>query len=76
MKAKEQLLESIQMALSKRDITSLVVSSSAVAHAVALAKSHMTDFDVEILRRDFPVNDEEQDALVDSVYDIAQYFLS
>jgi hypothetical protein len=47
-----------------------------VAHAVAPVKSHMPDFDAEILCRDFPVNDEEQDALVDSVYDIAQYFLS
>jgi hypothetical protein len=36
----------------------------------------MTDFDAEILRRDFPINDEEQDALVDSVYDIALHFVS
>ncbi len=47
-----------------------------MAHAMALVKSHMPDFDVEILRRDFPINDEERDALVDSVYDIAQYFVS
>jgi hypothetical protein len=43
---------------------------------VKLVKSHMTDFDAEILRRDFPINDEEQDALVDSVYDIALHFVS
>jgi hypothetical protein len=55
------------MSLSKRDFTSLAVSSSAVAHAVALVKSHMPDFDAEILRRDFPINDEEWNALVDSV---------
>jgi hypothetical protein len=53
-----------------------VVNSSAVAHAVALVKSHMPDFDAEILRRDFPINDEEWDALVDSVYDTTQYFVS
>jgi hypothetical protein len=47
-----------------------------VAHAMALAKSHMPDFDGEILQRDFPINDEERDALVDSVYDTAQYFAS
>jgi hypothetical protein len=29
--------------------------SSTVAHAVALVKSHMSDFDAEILRRDFPI---------------------
>jgi hypothetical protein len=36
---------------------------------MALVKSHMPDFDVEILRWDFPINDEERDVLVDSVYD-------
>jgi hypothetical protein len=55
------------MTLSKRDFTSSTVSSLMVAHVVALVKSHMPDFDVEILRRNFPINDEEQDALVDSV---------
>jgi hypothetical protein len=74
-KAKEQLLESTQMALSKRDFTSSVVSSSAVAHAMALVKSHMPDFDAEILQRDFPINDDERDALVDSVNDTTQYFV-
>jgi hypothetical protein len=43
---------------------------------MALVKSHMPDFDVEILRRDFPISGEERDALVDSVYDVAQYFVS
>jgi hypothetical protein len=43
---------------------------------MALAKSHVPDFDGEILRRDFPINDEERDALVDSVYHTAQYFAS
>jgi hypothetical protein len=47
-----------------------------VAHVVAPMKGHMHDFDAEILRRDFPINDEEQDALVDSIYDIAMYFVS
>jgi hypothetical protein len=43
---------------------------------MALLKSHMPDFDVEILRREFPINDEEKDATVDSVYDTAQHFVS
>jgi hypothetical protein len=48
------------MLLSKRDFTSLAVSSSVVAHAVTLVKSHMPDFD----------------ALIDSVFDTTQYFVS
>jgi hypothetical protein len=49
----------------------------AVAHAVALMKSHTLDLDTKKLRRDFPFdNDEEQDALVNSVYDTAQHFVS
>jgi hypothetical protein len=47
-----------------------------VAHAIALVKSHVPDFDAEILWWDFAINDEERDALVDSVYDTAQYFAS
>jgi hypothetical protein len=53
-----------------------VVSSSVVDHVVALLKSYTLDLDIEKLRRDFPFNDEERDALVDSVYDAAQYFVS
>jgi hypothetical protein len=51
------------------------VSSSVVDHVVALLKSYTLDLDTEKLRRDFPFNDEERDALVDSVYDTAQYFV-
>jgi hypothetical protein len=55
----------------------LVVISSVVAHVVALLKSHTPDLDVEKLWRDFLFdNDEERDALVDSVYDTAQHFVS
>jgi hypothetical protein len=76
MKTQEQLLEFAQKTLSKRDVSSLDVISPVVAHIVVLLKSHMPDLDAEMLRRDFPINDEERDALVDSVYDIAQYFAS
>jgi hypothetical protein len=40
-----------------------------VAHAMALVKNHVPDFDTEILRRDFSIE-------VDSVYDTAQHFVS
>jgi hypothetical protein len=63
--------------LSKRDFSSSTVISSAVAHDVALLKSHTLDLDIEKFWRDFPFdNDEERDALVDSVYDTTQHFIS
>jgi hypothetical protein len=64
-------LESTQKMLSKWDF-----SSSVVAHVVALLKSHTPDLDAEMLQRHFPFNDEGQDALVDSVDDTTQYFVS
>jgi hypothetical protein len=70
------LLESSQKALTKRDFSSLTVISSEVAHAVALVKNHMPEFDAEILRRDFTIYEAEREVLVDSVYDTAQYFVS
>jgi hemerythrin len=64
-KTHEKLLESTQNALSKRDFSSSAVISSAVAHVVALLKSHTPDLDTKKLLRDFPFdNDEERDALV------------
>jgi hypothetical protein len=65
-KIKEHLLESTQKMLSERDY------SSSVAHAVALLKSDAPDLDIELLHMDFPfADDEERDALIDSVYDTA-----
>jgi hypothetical protein len=63
--------------LSKHDYSSSEVISSAVAHVVALLKSYVPDLDTELLRRDYPLdNDDEQDALIDSVYHTAQFFVS
>jgi hypothetical protein len=75
-KAQQQLLDSTQKALSKREFSSLVIISLAVAHAMALVKNHMSKFDAEILQKDFTVDDVEREALVDSAYDTAQYFVS
>jgi hypothetical protein len=52
------------------------VISSAVTNAMALMKNHMPNFDAEILQRDFTVDEEEREALVDSTYDIAHYFVT
>jgi hypothetical protein len=63
--------------LSKHDYSSSEVISSAVAHVVALLKSYVPDLDIELLHRDYPLdNDDEQDTLIDSVYDTTQFFVS
>jgi hypothetical protein len=50
--------------------------SSAVAHTVALFKNHLPDLNMEILRQDFTVDDAEREALVSSVFDATQDFVS
>jgi hypothetical protein len=75
IKAQEQSFLT-QKVLSKREFSSSTVISSAVANAMALVKNHMPEFDAEILRKGFSVNDAGQEALVDSTYDTAQYFVS
>jgi hypothetical protein len=62
--------------LTKQYFSSLAAISSAMAHAVALVKNHLPEFDAEILRRDFTINEVEREALVGSVYDTAQHFIS
>jgi hypothetical protein len=60
-----------------RDYSSSAMISSVVGHAVALLKSHMPNLDTEQLHRHFPFDDdEERDALIDSVYDTTQHFVS
>jgi hypothetical protein len=53
-----------------------MVISSLVANAMALVKNHIPDFDAEILRKDFTVDDVERAALADSAYDMAHHFVS
>jgi hypothetical protein len=57
--------------LSKQEL-----SSSTVANAVALMKNHLPDLDMEILRKDFTVDDVERETLVNSAYDAAHDFVS
>jgi hypothetical protein len=47
-----------------------------VANAAALFKNHMSDLDMEILRKDFTIDDIEREALANSAYDIAHEFVS
>jgi hypothetical protein len=76
LKAKGLLLESTQQALAKREGSANMMISSAVAHTAALFKNHLPDLNVKILRQDFTVDDTEREALVFSVFDAAQDFVS
>jgi hypothetical protein len=76
LKAKGLLLESTQQALAKRDRSANMMISSAVAHTAALFKNHLPDLNVEILHQGFTVDDTEREALVSSVFDAAQDFVS
>jgi hypothetical protein len=78
-KTHELLMESTQKMVAERDYSSTAVISSVVAHAVVLLKSYTLHLDPELLRKDYPFgNDKEQewDALINCMYDIAQYFTS
>jgi Ser/Thr protein kinase RdoA (MazF antagonist) len=50
--------------------------SSAVDNAMTLVKNHLPDFDMEILHKDFTVDDVERKTLVNSAYDAAHDFVS
>jgi hypothetical protein len=76
LKAKGLLLESTQQALAKREGSANMMISSAVAYTATLFKNHLPDLNVEILRQDFTVDDTEREALVSSVFDAAQDFVS
>jgi hypothetical protein len=76
LKTKGLLLESTQQALAKREGSANMMISSAVAYTTTLFKNHLPDLNVEILRQDFTVNDTEREALVSSVFDAAQDFVS
>jgi hypothetical protein len=72
----ELLLKMAQQAVSKREDSSTLMISTAVANAMALLKSHMPDLDVKLLRMDFAVDEVEREALTNSAYDAAHEFAS
>jgi hypothetical protein len=76
LKAKGLLLESTQQALTKSEGLANMMISSAVTHIAALFKNHLPDLNMEILRQDFTVDDTEREALVSSVFDATQDFVS
>jgi hypothetical protein len=47
-----------------------------VANAMALLNSHLPDLDVELLRKDFAVDEAEREALTNGAYNAAHEFVS
>jgi enoyl-[acyl-carrier-protein] reductase (NADH) len=76
LKTQEQSWDLAQQALSKQELSSSMVISSAVANAVALFKNHLPDLDMEILCKEFTIDDVEWEALANSAYDAAHEFVS
>jgi hypothetical protein len=70
------LLETARQALSKREDSSVLMISMAVANAMALLKSHLPDLDVELLHKDFVVDEADREALTSGAYDAAHEFTS
>jgi hypothetical protein len=62
--------------LFKHEASSSMVITSVVANAAALFKSHVPDLDIEILHKDFPIDDTEHEALAHSAYDAVHDFVS
>jgi hypothetical protein len=75
-KDQELLLESARLALSKREDSSVQMISMAVANAIMLLKSHLPDIDVELLRKDFTVDEEGHEALTSGAYNATHEFAS
>jgi hypothetical protein len=70
------LLEMARQALSKREYSSILTISTAVANAMALLKSHLPDLDVELLCKDFVVDEVDHEVLTSGAYNAAHVFAS
>ncbi|WP_428037104.1 hypothetical protein, partial [Amphritea sp.] len=56
--------------------SSILMISMVVANAMALLKSHLSDLDVELLRKDFVVDEAHHEVLASGTYDVAHKFAS
>jgi hypothetical protein len=70
------LLEMARQALSKHEDSSILMILMAVANAMALLKSHLPDLDVELLCKDFAVDEADSKTLTTGAYDAAHKFAS
>jgi hypothetical protein len=62
------LLETTWQTLSKREDSSMLMILMTVANAMALLKSHVPDLDVELICKDFTVDEAEREALTNGAY--------
>jgi hypothetical protein len=76
LKIAEEELKTVRQTLTKHEASSAVGNASAVANTAALFKSHTPSLDMEILCKDFPIDDVEREALAHSAYDAVHDFLS
>jgi hypothetical protein len=76
LKTQGQPLESARQTLSRHEISSKTMISMAVTHDAALFRNHLPDLDVEILCKDFIVDEVARETLVASAYDATQDFVS
>jgi hypothetical protein len=70
------LLETTRQELPKCEDSSVLMISTTMANAMALLKSHLPNFDVELLCKDFAVDEAERETLTNDAYDIANEFAS
>jgi hypothetical protein len=70
------LLEMARQALSKHEDSSILMISMVVANAMALLKGHLSDLDVELLRKHFVVDEADREALTSDTYNAAHEFTS
>jgi hypothetical protein len=70
------LLEMARQALSKHEDSSVLMILTVVANAMALLKSHLPNLNVELLRKDFTVDETDHEALTSGAYDAAHEFAS
>jgi hypothetical protein len=76
LKTQVQSLDLAWQTLSKRELFSSMVISSTVTNAVALYKNHVPDLDVEILCKDFTIDDVEREARANIAYVVTHDFVS
>jgi hypothetical protein len=74
MKDQGMLLETTRQAMSKREDSSVLMISTVVANALALLKSHLPDLNVELLCKDFVVDEAERETLTNGAYDFTHEF--
>jgi hypothetical protein len=70
------LLKMARQILSKREDSSVMMISIVVDNAMALLKSHLPDLDVELLHKDFIVDEVEREVLTNGANDAAHEFAS